>query len=84
MHVCVCHLCVGAQAGQKRALDFVELKLQMVASHPTGVLGILSSVRAVKFLNHWSLICNLFLSRENLGIQVFSRLRRKLILGFLV
>jgi hypothetical protein len=36
VHVWLCTLCVQARGGQKRALDPLELELQMVASHHVG------------------------------------------------
>ena len=37
VHICLCTSCVfGACGGQKRALDALELELQMVVSHHMG------------------------------------------------
>ena len=37
MHVfmcrCVCHMCVGAQGGQRKVLDPLQLELQMIVRH---------------------------------------------------
>lgn len=35
----VCHVFVGAQGGQKRALNPLELRLKLIVSHPAWVLG---------------------------------------------
>lgn len=46
VYVCVCvceemlYRSAGAQRGQKRAVDALELELLVVVSHPTWVLGI--------------------------------------------
>lgn len=37
--VSVCHVCVGAQGGQKRALNPLELRLKLIVSHPAWMLG---------------------------------------------
>jgi hypothetical protein len=37
--LCICHMCVGAQEGQRRAFALLELELQAVVSRETWVLG---------------------------------------------
>lgn len=36
--VCVCHICVGIQGGQKRVSDLLKLGLQAVISYPVWML----------------------------------------------
>jgi hypothetical protein len=54
LHVYLCTMYVpGAQGGQKRALDSLELKLQTVVSHSVGAgTQIWNLYRAAIVLNH--------------------------------
>ena len=54
MSLCVPRESGGAHGSQKRALDLLELALEVVVSHPTWVLGTRprGSARAASALNH--------------------------------
>lgn len=49
----VCHMCVGACQGQRKASGPLELELSVAVSHPMWVMGaeLWSSERATSILN---------------------------------
>lgn len=59
MHVCICmsmHVSASSCRGRRQALDFLELEVEMVVSHPRWVLEteLGSSVRVLLTLDCWT------------------------------
>lgn len=71
--VSLCHICVNARRGQQRALDPLEMKLQVFMNRLTWVLGIeLSSfARTVSILSCWAISPALFSSLNGM-VSPFS------------